>query len=65
MPPVWINYLLITYGPLSFDYLQVLKFSDIIILHIVSFVFECVLQLILEIILQVSKLYTILVQDSP
>ena len=46
MPPVWINYLLITYGPLSFDYLQVLKFSDIIILHIVSFVFECVHNLI-------------------
>ena len=50
-----------------FDCLQVLKFSDIIILYIVSLYLNvCItlLQLILEIILQVSKVCTILVQDS-
>ena len=50
-----------------FDCLQVLKFSDIIILHIVSFVFECVHNFAptyLEILLQVFKVYTISVQES-
>ena len=48
-------------------FLQVLKLSDIIILHLFRLYLNvCItlLQLTLEIILQVSKVYTISVQDS-
>ena len=53
-----------------FDCLQVLKFSDIIFLHIVSFVFECVHNLPPTYFRNYftsiqSTVYTISVQDSP